>query len=155
MSTTATTTNEAEGFSTAEASVAALNATVDDAVNALASAIEAAETVVAKFGMTIVRNNAPHFVIEHPEGASPRKRVRSDESPTASSASITEAVAAAETATVAASSATEATKAIENIDAAIAAVEAACAPEPDADCAPVDCAPIDCAPVPICRSLSG
>ena len=139
MSTTATTTNEAEGFSTAEASVAALNATVDDAVNALASAIEAAETVVAKFGMTIVRNNAPHFVIEHPEGASPRKRVRSDESPTASSASITEAVAAAETATVAA------TEAIENIDAAIAAVEAACAPEPDADCAPV----------PICRSLSG
>ena len=144
MSTTATTTTEAEGFSTAEASVAALNATVDDAVNALASAIEAAETVVAKFGMTIVRNNAPHFVIEHPEGASPRKRVRSDEasSPTASSASITEAVAAAETATVAASSATEA---IENIDAAIAAVEAACAPEPD----------VDCAPVPICRSLSG
>ena len=141
MSTTTTTTatNEAEGFSTAEASVAALNATVDDAVNALASAIEAAETVVAKFGMTIVRNNAPHFVLEHPEGASPRKRVRSDESPTASSASITEAVAAAETATVAASSA------IENIDAAIAAVEAACAPEPDADCAPV----------PICRSLSG
>ena len=155
MSTTATTTNEAEGFSTAEASVAALNATVDDAVNALASAIEAAETVVAKFGMTIVRNNAPHFVIEHPEGASPRKRVRSDESPTASSASITEAVAAAETATVAASSATEATETIENIDAAIAAVEAACAPEPDVDCAPVDCAPIDCAPVPICRSLSG
>jgi flagellin-like hook-associated protein FlgL len=148
MSTTATTTTEAEGFSTAEASVAALNATVDDAVNALASAIEAAETVVAKFGMTIVRNNAPHFVIEHPEGASPRKRVRSDESPTASSASITEAVAAAETATVAAEAATEATeatKAIENIDAAIAAVEAACAPEPDADCAPV----------PICRSLSG
>ena len=143
--TTTTTTNEAEGFSTAEASVAALNATVDDAVNALASAIEAAETVVAKFGMTIVRNNAPHFVIEHPEGASPRKRVRSDESPTASSASITEAVAAAETATVAASSATEASSAIENIDAAIAAVEAACAPEPDADCAPV----------PICRSLSG
>ena len=150
MSTTTTTTTiEAEGFSTAEASVAALNATVDDAVNALASAIEAAETVVAKFGMTIVRNNAPHFVIEHPEGASPRKRVRSDESPTASSASITEAVAAAETATVAA------TEAIENIDAAIAAVEAACAPEPDVDCAPVDCAPIDCAPVPICRSLSG
>ena len=148
MSTTATTTTEADGFSTAEASVAALNATVDDAVNALASAIEAAETVVAKFGMTIVRNNAPHFVIEHPEGASPRKRVRSDESPTASSASITEAVAAAETATVAAEAATEATeatKAIENIDAAIAAVEAACAPEPDADCAPV----------PICRSLSG
>ena len=147
MSTTATTTTEAEGFSTAEASVAALNATVDDAVNALASAIEAAETVVAKFGMTIVRNNAPHFVIEHPEGASPRKRVRSDESPTASSASITEAVAAAETATVAAEAtkATEATEAIENIDAAIAAVEAACAPEPDADCAPV----------PICRSLSG
>ena len=150
MSTTATTTTEAEGFSTAEASVAALNATVDDAVNALASAIEAAETVVAMFGMTIVRNNAPHFVIEHPEGASPRKRVRSDESPTASSASITEAVAAAETATVAAEAssatkATEATKAIENIDAAIAAVEAACAPEPDADCEPV----------PICRSLSG
>ena len=144
---TATTTNEGEGFSTAEASVAALNATVDDAVNALASAIEAAETVVAKFGMTIVRNNAPHFVIEHPEGASPRKRVRSDESPTASSASITEAVAAAETATVAAEAATEA---IENIDAAIAAVEAACAPEPD-----VDCAPVDCAPMPICRSLSG
>ena len=143
--TTTTTTIEAEGFSTAEASVAALNATVDDAVNALASAIEAAETVVAKFGMTIVRNNAPHFVIEHPEGASPRKRVRSDESPTASSASITEAVAAAETATVAASSATEASSAIENIDAAIAAVEAACAPEPD----------VDCAPVPICRSLSG
>ena len=143
--TTTTTTTEAEGFSTAEASVAALNATVDDAVNALASAIEAAETVVAKFGMTIVRNNAPHFVIEHPEGASPRKRVRSDESPTASSASITEAVAAAETATVAAEAATEATETIENIDAAIAAVEAACAPEPDADCAPV----------PICRSLSG
>ena len=134
----------------AEASVAALNTTVDDAVNALASAIEAAETVVAKFGMTIVRNNAPHFVIEHPEGASPRKRVRSDESPTASSASITEAVAAAETATVAAEAATEASSAIENIDAAIAAVEAACAPEPD-----VDCAPVDCAPVPICRSLSG
>ena len=150
MCTTATTTTEAEGFSTAEASVAALNATVDDAVNALASAIEAAETVVAKFGMTIVRNNAPHFVIEHPEGASPRKRVRSDEasSPTASSASITEAVAAAETATVAAEAAIEAssaTKATEAIDAAIAAVEAACAPEPD----------VDCAPVPICRSLSG
>ena len=144
--TTTTTTIEAEGFSTAEASVAALNATVDDVVNALASAIEAAETVVAKFGMTIVRNNAPHFVIEHPEGASPRKRVRSDESPTASSASITEAVAAE----ASASSATEASSAIENIDAAIAAVEAACAPEPD-----VDCAPVDCAPVPICRSLSG
>ena len=158
MSTTATTTNEADGFSTAEASVAALNATVDDAVNALASAIEAAETVVAKFGMTIVRNNAPHFVIEHPEGASPRKRVRSDdahaaavgaaaaEQALASSASITEAVAAE----ASASSATEASSAIENIDAAIAAVEAACAPEPDADCAPADCAPM-----PICRSLSG
>ena len=174
MSTTATTTTEAEGFSTAEASVAALNATVDDAVNALASAIEAAETVVAKFGMTIVRNNAPHFVIEHPEGASPRKRVRSDAGCDAAHAAAVGAAAAEQAATLAssassteavaaeasASSATEASSAIENIDAAIAAVEAACAPEPDADCAPVDCAPvdcapIDCAPVPICRSLSG
>ena len=81
MSTTTTTeaegfaTTEAEGFTTteAEASVAALNTTVDEAVNALSSAIEAAETVVAKFGMTIVRNKAPHFILE--SGAeSPSKR---------------------------------------------------------------------------------
>ena len=66
---------EAEGFANteAEASVAALNTTVDEAVNALTSAIEAAETVVAKFGMTIVRNKAPHFILE--SGAeSPSKR---------------------------------------------------------------------------------
>ena len=77
MSTT-TTTTEAEGFgpegtTEAEASVAALNTTVDDAVNALTAAIEAAETVVAKFGMTIVRNKAPHFILEE-SAESPRKR---------------------------------------------------------------------------------
>jgi hypothetical protein len=59
----------------AEASVAALNTTVDDAVNALRAAIEAAEAVVAKFGMTIVRNKAPHFILES-AAESPRKRTR-------------------------------------------------------------------------------
>ena len=64
---TATTPTEAE------VSVAALNTTVDDAVNALTAAIEAAEAVVAKFGMTIVRNKAPHFILEE-SAESPRKR---------------------------------------------------------------------------------
>jgi hypothetical protein len=117
------TTTEAEGFATteAEASVAALNTTVDEAVNALSSAIEAAETVVAKFGMTIVRNKAPHFILE--SGAeSPSKRLRfSDDihaaavgaaaaeraaaSASAASSGVEEAVIAAETATAAAEAA--------------------------------------------------
>ena len=78
MSTTTTTETEGfapEGTTEAEASVAALNTTVDDAVNALTAAIEAAETVVAKFGMTIVRNKAPHFILES-AAESPRKRGR-------------------------------------------------------------------------------
>jgi hypothetical protein len=110
MSTTTTTE--------AEASVAALNTTVDDAVNALMAAIEAAEAVVAKFGMTIVRNKAPHFILES-AAESPRKRTRfSDDehaaavgaaaaerlaasAATTSAAAIAESVTAAETATIA------------------------------------------------------
>ena len=83
MSTTTTTTTTTTPE--AEASVAALNTTVDDAVNALTAAIEAAETVVAKFGMTIVRNKAPHFILES-AAESPRKRGRhfsDDAAPTA------------------------------------------------------------------------
>jgi hypothetical protein len=123
MSTT-TTTTEAEGFTTteAEASVAALNTTVDEAVNALTSAIEAAETVVAKFGMTIVRNKAPHFILE--SGAeSPSKRptfgrhfsddihaaavgaAAAERAAASASAGVEEAVIAAETATAAAEAA--------------------------------------------------
>ena len=122
MSTPTTTATEAE------ASIAALNTTVDDAVNALTSAIEAAETVVAKFGMTIVRNKAPHFILEPTAAESPRKRIRfSDDihaaavgaaaaeraaelassTEAASEASIAEAVTAAETATAAAEAAVE------------------------------------------------
>jgi hypothetical protein len=123
MSTPTTTATEAE------ASIAALNTTVDDAVNALTSAIEAAETVVAKFGMTIVRNKAPHFILEPTAAESPRKRIRfSDDIHAAAvarplagaaaeraaelassteAASIAEAVTAAETATAAAEAAVE------------------------------------------------
>ena len=122
MSTPTTTATEAE------ASIAALNTTVDDAVNALTSAIEAAETVVAKFGMTIVRNKAPHFILEPTAAESPRKRIRfSDDihaaavgaaaaeraaelassTEAASEASIAEAVTAAETATAAAEAAVD------------------------------------------------
>ena len=122
MSTPTTTATEAE------ASIAALNTTVDDAVNALTSAIEAAETVVAKFGMTIVRNKAPHFILEPTAAESPSKRIRfSDDihaaavgaaaaeraaelassTEAASEASIAEAVTAAETATSAAEAAVE------------------------------------------------
>ena len=109
MSTT--TTTEAEGFgpegtTEAEASVAALNTTVDDAVNALTAAIEAAETVVAKFGMTIVRNKAPHFILES-AAESPRKRTRVGADAAERDASTAEAAsaAAAETATAAAEAA--------------------------------------------------
>jgi hypothetical protein len=98
MSTTTTTTTEAE------ASVAALNTTVDDAVNALTAAIEAAEAVVAKFGMTIVRNKAPHFILES-AAESPRKRTRfsDDARPSvgAEAASAAEAATAAATASAA------------------------------------------------------
>ena len=95
MSTTTTTTE-------AEASVAALNTTVDDAVNALTAAIEAAETVVAKFGMTIVRNKAPHFILES-AAESPRKRGRhfSDDAPVGAAAERAAASAAATSATIA------------------------------------------------------
>ena len=97
---------------TPEASVAALNTTVDDAVNALTAAIEAAETVVAKFGMTIVRNKAPHFILES-AAESPRKRGRhfsDDARPSvgaaaeraAASAAATSAATIAEPATAAA-----------------------------------------------------
>ena len=93
MSTTTTTTTAAE------ASVAALNTTVDDAVNALTAAIEAAEAVVAKFGMTIVRNKAPHFILES-AAESPRKRTRfsDDDRPSVGAAAT---ASAAETATIA------------------------------------------------------
>ena len=99
MSTTTTTTT-----TEAEASVAALNTTVDDAVNALTAAIEAAEAVVAKFGMTIVRNKAPHFILES-DAESPRKRTRfsDDARPSvgAEAASAAEAATAAATASAA------------------------------------------------------
>jgi hypothetical protein len=114
MSTT-TTTTEAEVFGTteAEASVAALNTTVDDAVNALTAAIEAAETVVAKFGMTIVRNKAPHFILES-AAESPRKRGRhfsDDEHAAAVGAAAAERAAASAAATSAATIAEPATAA--------------------------------------------
>ena len=108
---TATTPTEAE------ASVAALNTTVDDAVNALTAAIEAAEAVVAKFGMTIVRNKAPHFILES-STESPRKRGRhfSDDAHAAAvgaaaaeraAASATETASIAEAVTAAAEAAVE------------------------------------------------
>ena len=98
MSITTTTTE-------AEASVAALNTTVDDAVNALTAAIEAAETVVAKFGMTIVRNKAPHFILES-AAESPRKRGRhfsddADRAPTEGRALATASAAEAATSAIA------------------------------------------------------
>ena len=104
--TTTTTTPEAEASvaalnTTVDDAVNALNTTVDDAVNALTAAIEAAETVVAKFGMTIVRNKAPHFILES-AAESPRKRGRH---PTASDCELATASAAeaiAEPATAAA-----------------------------------------------------
>jgi hypothetical protein len=119
MSTTTEATTEAEGFTTteAEASVAALNTTVDEAVNALSSAIEAAETVVAKFGMTIVRNKAPHFILE--SGAeSPSKRLRFSDDIHAAAVGAAAAERAAELAeAVTAASAAEA--AVEEAPAAI------------------------------------
>ena len=129
MSTTTTTTE-------AKASVAALNTTVDDAVNALTSAIEAAEAVVAKFGMTIVRNKAPHFMLES-AAESPRKRTRfSDDDRPSVGAAATASAAEAATAAATASAAETATIA----EAATAAAAAA------ADCE---------APASIGRSLSG
>jgi hypothetical protein len=136
MSTPTTTATEAE------ASIAALNTTVDDAVNALTSAIEAAETVVAKFGMTIVRNKAPHFILEPTAAESPRKRIRFSDDIHAAAVGAAAAERAAELAssTEAASEASIA-EAVTAAETATAAVEAA-----------VD----DCeAPAAIGRSLSG
>ena len=157
-----TTTTEAEGFTTteAEASVAALNTTVDEAVNALTSAIEAAETVVAKFGMTIVRNKAPHFILEPTAAESPRKRIRFSDDIHAAAVGAAAAARAAELASSAsaaeaassASSLRERAAAAEAASSASAGVEAAAEAAPASAEAAVD----DCnAPAAIGRSLSG
>jgi hypothetical protein len=131
MSTTTTTTTEAE------ASVAALNTTVDDAVNALTAAIEAAEAVVAKFGMTIVRNKAPHFILES-AAESPRKRTRfSDDARPSVGAEAATAAATASAAEAATAAATASAAETATIAEAAAAAD--------------DCE----APAAIGRSLSG
>ena len=133
MSTPTTTATEAE------ASIAALNTTVDDAVIALTSAIEAAETVVAKFGMTIVRNKAPHFILEPTAAESPRKRIRFSDDIHAAAVGA----AAAERAAELASSLRERAAATEA--ASIAEAVTAAAAE----------AAVEEAPAAIGRSLSG
>ncbi len=45
----------------ANAAVSGLNDVIEDAINTLTTAVEAAETVVAKYGMTFVRNKVPRF----------------------------------------------------------------------------------------------
>ena len=142
MSTPTTTATEAE------ASIAALNTTVDDAVNALTSAIEAAETVVAKFGMTIVRNKAPHFILEPTAAESPRKRIRFSDDIHAAAVARPLAGAAAERAAELASSLREraaATEAASIAEAVTAAETATAAAE----------AAVEEAPAAIGRSLSG
>ena len=144
MSTPTTTATEAE------ASIAALNTTVDDAVNALTSAIEAAETVVAKFGMTIVRNKAPHFILEPTAAESPRKRIRFSDDIHAAAVGAAAAERAAELASSA--SAAEAASSASAAEAASSGVEAAA----ETATAAVEAAVDDCeAPAAIGRSLSG
>ena len=129
----------------AEASVFALNATANAALDTLTEAVAAAEAAVAKIGMTLVRSDVAHFEMKRSADAAeaaeadttPSKRVRYDEAAAAvvaakaaeaavadaSAASAAPAASAASAEAAEAAASAEAAAAAEAVEAAEAAVE--------------------------------